>query len=108
MNKKTPTKKKEILDYLYSLPIEEFSKIVKDYDMQHQTKFSRQLEELYASDTFCYSAKIVKRERTANFQRYRCEECNHSFTSVTNTFLNKSKFSCKVWGKILEMTIHIT
>lgn len=40
MNKKQPNKK-ELLDFLYSLPLDEFSKIVKDYDKIHKSKVNK-------------------------------------------------------------------
>lgn len=116
---KKPINKKQVLEYLYSLPIDEFSKIVKDYDKQHKTKLNEEIDKLYASEMeqrllkagvnstcpHCQSANIVKRGRT-NFQRYRCKDCNTSFSSVTNTFLESTKFTWKEWVKLVEMTIN--
>ncbi len=111
--------KKQVLDYLYSLPIDEFSKIVKDYDKQHKTKLNEEVDKLYASEMeqrlfnagvnstcpHCHSDNIVKRGRT-NFQRYLCKDCNTSFSSVSNTFLENTKFTWKAWVRIVEMTIN--
>jgi len=46
MNKKQPTKK-EMIDFLYSLPLEEFSKVVKEYDKIHKSKINKELSNCY-------------------------------------------------------------
>ena len=112
--------KKEILDFFYSLSLEEVIKIVKDYDKKHKVHIAEELEKLQLSEVerklleagvnstcpYCGSDKIVKRGRDVNFQRYLCKDCQKSFTAVTNTFLENTNFPWKVWVKIMEMTIH--
>ena len=112
--------KKEILDFFYSLSLEEVIKIVKDYDKKHKSYVAEELEKLQLSEVerklleagvnstcpHCNSNKIVKRGRDVNFQRYFCKDCLKSFTAVTNTFLENTNFPWKVWVSILEMTIH--
>lgn len=112
--------RKEVLDYLYELPLEEFTEIVKNYDKQHNIKLNKQLDTLFATEIekkllqagvnstcpYCHSDKIAKKGRTSNFQRYRCLNCSHTFTLVSHTFLENTKFSWKAWVRILEMTVN--
>lgn len=108
---KPKTTKKEFLDFFYNLPIEEATKIVKEYDKHHKVNIAKELENLKLSEIerklleagvnsscpHCGSTNIVKRGRDTNFQRYRCNDCQKSFTAVTNTFLENSKFPWNVW-----------
>ena len=112
--------KRQVIDYLYTLPPEEVEKIVKGYDKGHKTKLQEIMEVAYASEMeerlekagvnstcpFCNSDNVIKRGRTYNFQRKICKTCGKSFTVATYTFLDKSKFSWKAWVSILEMTIN--
>ncbi len=80
--------KKEILDFFYSLSLEEVIKIVKDYDKKHKSYVAEELEKLQLSEVerklleagvnstcpYCNSNKIVKRGRDGNFQRYLCKD----------------------------------
>ncbi len=117
---KPKTTKKEFLDFFYSLSTDEALKIVKEYDKKHKVHIAAEIEKLQLSEVerklleaginstcpYCGSAKIVKRGRDVNFQRYLCKNCQKSFTAVTNTFLESTNFPWKVWVSILEMTIH--
>ncbi len=112
--------KREVLDYLYGLPLEEFTTIVKDYDKKHKSKLNEELDILFASEIeqkllkagvnsncpYCNSPDKAKKDRTGNFQRYRCKNCKRTFTAVTNTFLEHSNFSWKAWVSIMKMTIN--
>lgn len=89
MNKK-PINKKEVLDYLYSLPIEDFTKIVKDYDKQHKTKLNEEVDKLYASEM---------EQRLFNVGVN--STCPHCHSALENT-----KFTWKAWVRIVEMTIN--
>ena len=42
--------KKEILDFFYSLSLEEVIKIVKDYDKKHKVHIAEELEKLQLSE----------------------------------------------------------
>lgn len=116
---KPKTTKKEFLDFFYNLPVEEATKIVKEYDKHHKVNIAKELENLKLSEIerkllevgvnstcpHCGSTNIVKRGRDTNFQRYRCNNCQKSFTAVTNTFLENSKFPWNVWVILMEATI---
>lgn len=116
---KPKTTKKEFLDFFYNLPIEEATKIVKEYDKHHKVNIAKELENLKLSEIerklleagvnsscpHCGSTNSVKRGRDTNFQRYRCNDCQKSFTAVTNTFLENSKFPWNVWVILMEATI---
>ena len=84
--------KKEILDFFYSLSLEEVIKIVKDYDKKHKVHIAEELEKLQLSEVerklleagvnstcpYCGSDKIVKRGRSfCLYFSYICSKSNY-------------------------------
>lgn len=116
-----PITKKQVLDFLHSIPEEEVWDIIKMYDSQHKTKLNEKLDLQYSNEMEmrllkagvnatcpnpkCQSSERIRRGRT-KFQRYRCKVCNTSYSAVSNTFMEHTDFTWKQWVKIVEMTIN--
>ena len=53
----------------------------------------------------CGSTNIRKNGKRGKIQRYQCRECGTHLTALTNTILDKSKYSWDVWVEVVQQLI---
>ena len=72
-------------------------------------KFDLSKTEMYKNVTItrcpkCKKKHFIKYGFFNGIQRYKCKECNHTFSKVTDSLYMYSKKDLKVWLKFIEMT----
>lgn len=53
----------------------------------------------------CQSVHVVKNGTQLDKQRYKCKNCNKTFTSISNTFLARTRKDFKTWKKFIQCMI---
>ena len=105
--------------YLYKLSLDELRAYIQRYDEKNKTRayqeitkvkqaeIQTKIEALYPNITcpYCKSDHYVKNGFYDGFQRYKCKNCNSSFTLVTDTFMEGTNWTWEVWVKLLQMTL---
>ena len=54
----------------------------------------------------CDSARVVGFGYNGKIRRFKCKDCNKTFTLFTNTILEKTKYGWDVWVKMVEMVLN--
>lgn len=85
----TTTEKQQTIDYLQKLLLPE--------DSIMQDEFCR--------CTKCGSSNNIKYGAINNRQRYKCKECNHTYTSKSHSIAHYSKISKDVWLEFINYEI---
>lgn len=110
----------DAINVLLTLPFADFQKIVKQYSDVNHTDFDEDMDRLVTVNlekrleklginnvcTKCGSKNIMKYGKVRNIQKYKCKDCNTSFTLFSGTILEKTKWHWDVWVKVLEMTLN--
>jgi len=110
----------EILQFIEKLPYHQFQEVVNHYSDKNKANFETEmdtfvtlnlqerLERLEINDfcPYCNSEKVKKVGIRKNVQRYKCHDCDKTFTRFTNTILEKTKWHWTSWIAVLNMTIN--
>lgn len=54
----------------------------------------------------CQSVNVVKNGNVRGIQRFKCKDCEKTFSYTTNTILYKSNKSIETWEKYCECFLH--
>lgn len=111
----------DVKDFIFTLPYNEFRKIVKQYSTHSKTSFEKEMNDLITLSFQqkleslginkachrCGSLMIVKNGKRPNsIQEYKCKDCNTKFTLFSNTILEKTNWHWDIWVVVLQMTIN--
>lgn len=90
------------------LPMEDFirSNYLDSFNRRHPPLGLKEAELLNSFEVtkcrFCGSISIKKNGKTSNgIQRYKCNECHHTFNILTNTLFDNHKVSISEWIEFL-------
>lgn len=92
--------------------VEHYSKHSKslfdeEMDTMVSINFQRRLNNLGINKSCsCGSGNIVKYGKQKSIQRYKCKDCNKTFTLFSGTIVEKTKYHWDLWVAVLEMTIN--
>jgi Zn-finger DNA-binding domain protein len=111
----------ELIQFITSLPFNDFRKIVELYSKTNSTDFDRDIQlmttlslqsrlQRIGINSVCPNCKSelkVRNGRRPNgIQEYRCKECGTKYTAFTDTILEKTRWHWDIWIKVLEITIN--
>lgn len=84
------------------------NKRVQGFESLRQLIISRKSTQLKdrPSCPHCNSENILKNGNVRGIQRFKCKECNKTFSYTTNTILYKSNKSIETWKKFCECMIN--
>lgn len=112
----------ELLEIIEKLPYKQFQKAIEHYSVHNKANFEKDLEALVSHNLQtrllklginavcpnCGSIKIIKYGNRHYTQRFKCNDCGITFTLLTNTILEKTKWHWDIWVKVLNMLINDT
>lgn len=102
------------------LPVNEIVKILKNYQRSTDVNISQSVNNFIFEDLqdklkknginsacpSCNSKIIVGFGHNGKIQRFKCKDCNKTFTLFTGTILEKTKYGWDVWVRMVEMVIN--
>lgn len=105
--------------FLMSLQPEELLEYLAEYEKEFKVKVSDNITKMRKAETqmkleslihdikcpYCESKFFVKHGKLNELQRYICKNCNHTFTLITDTFMEGTNWTWKVWVELLHMTL---
>ena len=93
--------------FLMSLPPEELLKYLAEYEKEFKVQVSNNIHKMRQAETqmkleslihniqcpHCDSKVFVKHGKLNELQRYVCKNCDHTFTLITNTFMEGTNWT---------------
>lgn len=119
MPKKKIITKKEIQTSLNTLPLKDFLSIIDEYSKTNGVDLDTVKSKLITDDLqnrlinkgintncpYCNSSNKISFGKNGNVKRFKCKDCNNTFTPFTNTILEKTKLHWDIWVKVVQMTL---
>lgn len=119
MPKKQP-RMSDIYNFIEKMPYTKFKMVVEHYSKSHKTNFDKHLDEMVSLNfqqrlekleinnqcPYCESGRVSPHGARNNIKRFRCCDCQKTFTLFSGTILERTKWHWDIWVKVLELTIN--
>lgn len=119
MPKKKMITKKEIQSSLNTLSLNDFLSLVDGYSKSNGVDLDSVKSKLITDDLqnrlinnginttcpYCNSSNKISFGKNGNVKRFKCKDCNKTFTPFTNTILEKTKIHWDIWVKVVQLVI---
>lgn len=120
MSRKKTITKTEVQDTINSLSFIELKKLLNTYSEVNKVDMSKsiavlsvsdlqdRLEALHINNTcpYCNSPNRKLNDTRNKVKRYKCSDCNKTYSVFTDTILEKTKYHWDIWVAVLEMLLN--
>lgn len=106
--------------FLMTLEPDELKNYLKEYEEKRQVRVIDEINKIKQGEMqsklevfhpvkacpYCQSTKFIKHNSKTALTRYRCKNCNSTFSITTDTFMSGTNWTWEIWVKLLQMTLN--